>query len=475
MSARAGSMRAAGFFLLAALLGLAAGPAAAQAPPTLSLDEVLESVRRHPTLVAADAVVRQADGERMRSEGAFDPTVNGFVGGRPLGYYDQMVAGASVSLATPLWGLGVEAGWRLGVGDFAPYEGKRETLSAGELFAGVSLPLLKGGPLDEGRADRQRARLGQDLAAAERTGVALDLVAEAEAAYWAWAAASRALRIAGDQLELATQRERGLQRRVEEGAVAPIDALEARRAVLVRRGKLEAASAKERSAASKLSLFVRDAEGRPRVAQPTQAPELPEPPPLRRLGPEEAAEQAWSQRPEGEVWRAAVEVAQVAERLARAQALPKLDLKVGAAVDLPQDGSGSTSLAEPSLDARLDLSFPTLLRAGRGKLASARAKATQVDAKAQLVREKLWAEVLALSARLDAAEAHLRLADETTEVTEALASAEALRFEEGASDLLVVNLREQSLAGARQQQAMLRAEVLALRAGWRALVGPDPG
>ncbi|MCO4768879.1 MAG: TolC family protein [Deltaproteobacteria bacterium] len=455
-----------------ALFAIVLSPSAwAQALP---LERVLESVQRHPDLVAADAVVRQAAGERLRSAGAFDPTVNAFVGGRPLGYYDQAVGGASLSVATPVWGLQVEGGWRVGVGDFATYEGKRETLPGGELFVGVSVPLLKGGPMDDARADRLKARFGEDLASAERTSVTLDLAAQAEMAYWGWAAAVQALQIARDQLDLATRREAGLRRKVEEGAVAPINALEARRSVLSRESKLAAASAKERAAASKLSLFLRDATGQPLLPATEEAPVLPEPASELRLGPSEAAQQAWVRRPEGQAWRAAEEVARVTERLARAQTLPKLDLKVGAAVDLPQNGQGSSALAEPTLDARLDLSFPTLLREGRGKLASARAKSAQVDAKATLVREKMGAAIVTLAAQIDAAEARLKLADESAEVTAALARAETARFNAGASDLLVVNLREQALASAQEQRAMLRAEVLGLRAGWRALVDPDP-
>jgi cobalt-zinc-cadmium efflux system outer membrane protein len=466
---------------LALLFAALAGPAGAradglpgdEASRRLGLGDVLASVDRHPSLVAADGAARGAREELLAAQGAFDPTLKGFFGGRPLGYYDQLIGGASVSWQPGLGGLEVDAGWRIGVGDFAAYEGKRETLPGGELFVGVSLPLLKDGPMDADRAARLQARAGQDVAAAEREAKALDLRAEAEAAWWRWGAAAQAKRVAEQILELAASREAALRRKIDEGAVAPIDALEARRAVLSRRGKLAEATAKERAAATKLSLYLRHDDGAPRVPAPDQAPDLPEPPPAPRPDPAAAAPEAWARRPEGRIWRAATAAADVAVRLARGQALPRLDLTVGASVDLPRDEDAPSSLADPALDARLDLSFPTLLRAGRGKLGAARAKASQIDAKAGYARDVVVAQVQTLAAELDGAEARLALADESAEVSSALAAAEEARFALGASDLLLVNLREQALAAAREEQALLRAEVFALRAAWRAWVTPD--
>jgi len=455
-----------------ALLGLVAGLLAAEAPAApLSLNDVLDSVERHPKLIAAEAALAAADGEALAAEGAFDPTVGGFFGGRPLGYYDQLVAGASLEWDSPLWGLGVEGGWRRGVGDFATYEGKDETTPGGELFVALSVPLLKDGPMDEERAERLAARARRDGASARRDARWLDLIAEAEGAYWSWAAKARRLAISEEMLGLATTRAAGLQRSIDEGAVAPVDALEAQRAVLSRQAKLEAARAKERAAAAKLALYLRDPAGVPIVASADQAPTLPTLVAERRLTVDEAAELAWERRPEGVAWRAAQREADASVRLARAQVLPKVDLKVGASADLPPFQGASTSLTAPTLDARLDLEWPTLMREGRGKLAASRGKADKVAADAIYVRDQLAAEVRSLAAALDAAEARLALAEQAVEVAAALTAAEESRFELGDSDLLIVNLREQSLGMSRKALAEVRAEVLALRASWRALVG----
>jgi len=465
--------------LLIPLLVLAlAGPAPAwaqprpEAPPLLTLTEVLASVQRNPKLIAADAELAEAAGLRMSADGAFDPSLNAFVGGRPLGYYDQVVGGASMSWQSPLWGMALEGGWRVGQGDFASYEGKRETLGGGELFVGLTVPLLYGGPMDAERAGRLRAQALEQGAGADRDIVLLDLRAAAEAAYWSWAAKATGRRVARELLDLALARETGLRRTIEAGAAAKIDGLEYRRSVLSRRGKLADAEAKERMAAAKLALYLRDADGRPRVVRWEEAPSLPEPSIAPRLAPEDAAQVAWAARPEGARWRAEQEVADASRRLARASALPKLDLKVGASADLPRQSDPSPSLAQPTLDARIDLAWPTAMRAGRGKVAQARSKVAQVDAKAAYARDELAARVRSLAAQLDASEQRLVWAAETVQVTEALADAERARFSAGDSDLLFVNLREQTAASAREEQAQLRADVFGLRAAWAALVRP---
>lgn len=466
-------MTRAGWTLLGGLVvlaGIGVGAGEALAAP-VRLADVLASVERHPKLIAADAALAAADGEALAAEGAFDPAVGGFFGGRPVGYYDQLLAGASVSWDTPAWGLEVEGGWRRGVGDFASYEGKAETTPGGEVFVALSVPLLEDGPMDAERAERLAARARRDGAAADRDARWLDLLAEAESAYWSWAAKAQGLAISEDMLALATDRFAGLRRRIDEGAVAPVDALEARRAVLSRQAKVEAARAKERGAAAKLALYLRDAAGTPLVVAAADAPDLPDISAEGRLAVEEAAALAWERRPEGVAWRAAQREIDASVRLARASVLPKVDLEVGASADLPPFAGASASLTEPTLDARLDLEWPTLMREGRGKLAASRAKADKVDADAGYARDQIAAEVRGLAAALDAAEARLALAEEAVDVAGALARAEESRFDLGDSDLLLVNLREQSLGAARIARAELRAEVLALRAAWRALVG----
>lgn len=455
--------------LLAALLVGAPGTVAAQ--ERLALDAVLASVQRHPKLVAAEAAAARAGGEALSAQGAFDPNLKGSFGGRPLGYYDQWTAKAYVDWQSPLWGASVEGGWRLGQGDFASYEGKAETLGGGELFVGLRVPLLYGGPLDPARAERLEALQGVELAEAEQAALLLDLRAAAEAAYWDWGMAAGARDVAADLLELAQTRMVGLERKVAQGASAPIDLLEARRSVNARQGKLAAAEAKERQAAAKLSLYLRDGAGQPRVAEASAAPVVPMPVVESRPSLVEALDAAWAARPEARLWEAARAGNAVQQRLARVGLLPKLDVQVGASVDLPTAPDPPDRLRQPVLDARLDLAWPTAQRQARGKLIQARSKGDEVAAKAQLARDTLGAELRSLDAQLTAAERLLALAEEGVAIGRAVADAERSRFELGDSDLLFVNLREQSLASAQQQRLAFAAEVLGLRARWRALLG----
>jgi cobalt-zinc-cadmium efflux system outer membrane protein len=467
----AGHRRGAACALLIATALWSPSPAASAEP--LPLEDVLRSIAQHPKRIAAERAAAVAAGRRTTAEGAFDPTLVAFVDARPVGYYDQIAGGAAMSWDSPLWGLSLEGGWRIGQGNFATYEGKAETLDAGEWFIKGKLPLLYGGPLDAERAERLVSREAVVAAEASLAETTLDLAAAAEAAYWGWAAEAQARVVAQELLDLAVSREAGLLRQIEQGAKAPIEGLEVRRSVLSRRGKLADAEAKERSAAYSLSLYLRDPDGRPVIASAEQAPSLPDPAPELRPSVAEAAVQAWEARPEGTRWRADLQAAQVGQRLARANLLPKLDLSVGASADVTAQANPSASLAQPTVSLGLDLSWPTAARAARGKVVQATGKLEETAAKARFAQESLATEVAKLAALLGAAERRLALASDTVAVTADLARAEQVRFELGDSDLLIVNLREQTAAGAREEQARLRAQVLALRAAWRALVTPS--
>lgn len=451
------------------LLGLLTlGPASAVATEPVTLREVEASVVTHPERIAAEAAVDAAAGSSLAAAGAFDPHLRGGAFARPMGYYDQATADVGVSWQSPLWGLSLDGGWRIGRGDFASYEGKAETLRGGEWYAGVSVPLLKGGFFDEARSDRLQAIQGERIAEAELSVALLELRAEAAAALWSWAAAGQALRVAEDLLALAEGRAAAVDKRIAEGAAAEIDALEIRRSLLSRRSKVAAAAAKERAAAAKLALYLRDANGQPVVPPRERLPTLPPVPEAALL---RDVESLWAARPEAALWDAELRRATLARRLAIAQLLPKLDVKVKVAADVATQPDPPENLALPVAEGGVSFDVPVAFRAGRGKLQAAEAKLRAVEAKSRWVRDKLEARARELLAALEGARRQLRLAEEAAAVGDALAEAEWTRYQLGSADLLMVNLREQAAAAARQEVAWLRAEVLALEAQWRALEG----
>ena len=158
----------------------------------LTLDDVLKSVReRFPLVQGAQQDVQAAAGEVRASEGAFDIQWKTRATSSLLGYYENDRIDSIIEKPTQIWGTSLFAGYRLGVGDFAVYDGKLETNPGGELRAGLNVPLWRDGPLDRRRANIQRAGFSVVIADAQLSQQRIEAVRLATARYWDWVGAGQ--------------------------------------------------------------------------------------------------------------------------------------------------------------------------------------------------------------------------------------------------------------------------------------------
>jgi cobalt-zinc-cadmium efflux system outer membrane protein len=106
----------------------------------LTESDVLAAVdARVPTIAQAEAMIRASEAEYIGARGGADPMWE--VGAqRWEGYYPSTRANAEVSVDT-VFGPTFTAGYRLGMGEFADYDGKADTLDQGEFGASVKIPL----------------------------------------------------------------------------------------------------------------------------------------------------------------------------------------------------------------------------------------------------------------------------------------------------------------------------------------------
>lgn len=163
---------------------------------------------------------------------------------------------------------------------------------------------------------------------------------------------------------------------------------------------------------------------------------------------------AIQRRPELAAALAGRESAEVELALARNLRSPRIDVSGWVAKDL---GPGPEQLLPPEFVAVVELEIPLLLRKGRGALAAARAELASIDAELRFARDVIAVEVRDAHSAVSAAFQRARLASEQVELARTLARAELRRFELGAGDLLLVNLRELTTAAAARE----RAEALA--------------
>lgn len=413
----------------------------------LSLDDVLRSVvELDPRIEAADFEIEAAEAKLLAARGGFDTTVKARGSIQPLGYYRNGVIDVRFEQPTPLYGLTAWAGWRIGVGEFPVYDGKLLTAQGGELRAGVELPLWRDGGIDRTRADIRQARIEQERKGHSRDAKLLELEAKAAEAYWTWVAAGLRLDIERTLLELALDRDAGLRAQIELGSIEAIVGTDNRRAILSREGRVVAAEREFQKASLELSLYVRDAAGEPLLVGPDRLPsEMPQmlPPELTDIEAEVAA--AIQRRPDLQALLDEREQAEVEQRFARNQRGARIDLGAWVAQDV---GVAPVELQPFELVAAVEIEIPIPLRKARGQLQLARAELGRLGAELRLLENQIAVDVLDAHSAVTAAYQRALLAGEQVALAEALARAELDRFQLGAGDLLLVNLRELATADA---------------------------
>jgi outer membrane protein TolC len=435
-----------------------AGIAAAQPPAhagALTPRELLEAVERAlPLLELARQEVRVAEGQAIEARGAFDLKLK--AGGEAVrGFYDNERLASGFEQPLGALGLSAYGGYRLGRGSFAPYDGKAQTLSDGELSAGFGLPLLRNRAIDARRAGRALADFGLDIAERSFDRFRLTYFKDALNEYWEWAAAGQQRRIAQALLDIAAARDQQLADAAALGQVAPVERTDNQRAILQRRSALATAQRQLELEAIALSLYLRAPDGLPVRPPAARLPELPRP---ALVGdPDEALEiqAALDRRPELQAIRLERQQQEVVLREAENGLLPALDLFTEGARDF---GAGPASRAGSSFEAGLSFELPVQRRSASGRSQQVRARLAAIDQKLRWAEDRVRADVQDALSALRAARAVLEVVTQELLVARELEALERDRFALGDSTQFLVNLRELATADAALREARALAD-----------------
>jgi outer membrane protein TolC len=101
------------------------------------------------------------------------------------------------------------------------------------------------------------------------------------------------------------------------------------------------------------------------------------------------------------------------------------------------------------------------------------AKASQIVAKRRMTEDKITTEVQATFAALTAARERVVQAREAVRLAKYMAEVEQKKFDNGSSDLLSVNLREQQAAEAAETEVDALLEYFQAQAVYRAALARD--
>jgi len=453
--------------MVRAFLFLMTVPAAGQ---TLRLEDVLDSVSRHyPPLLVALQDVAIANAETVQAEGRFDTIVRARWDSDNLGFYENRRWEFGLEQPTTILGMSVSGGYRLGEGSYAPYDGKLDTRSGGELRSGVRLPLFRDRAIDPRRADLSKARLGQRISRLTVDQQKLSVTLGATRRYWDWVAAGRRFSLARTVLQIAQARQSFLDESVKGGLLPAIDAADNRRAVLQRRGQTVEAERLLQQAAIELSLYYRDDRGRLQLPKAEQLPnDFPKEDELSEAEVEEDFVAALRRRPEIprlEAQRAQVDVER---QLARNQQLPAVDVIAGFT---SESGPGVVRRGPQELKAGVSIELPWQRRSAVGRLRAAEARTEQIRQREQFMKDQVLAEVRDATSAVQTARERLKMVRDEVSVSRQLEDAERTRFELGEGTLFQLNLRELATVESEQRQISAQADYQRAMAAYEAAVG----
>lgn len=443
-------------------------PVAASATP-LSEDEVLASAGRHfPQILERLARQRAALGRERAAAGAFDLVFGIDAFERAAGFYDGVSVETKVYQPLRSHGASLYGGWQISDGDFPIYEDDRFTNTGGRFKVGVLFSLLRDRDIDERRFGVRDARIATREAELDVLLTRIGVQQRALAAYWSWVATGRELQIYEELLRIAIERQTGLEQRVRAGAVASVFLTENLQNI-TRRQTLEVIARRaHEAAANSLSFYHRSADGTPLLPARTRLPAMRSGDPLgagarasgssaalaRGAGsagpdPRTGLEALFARRPELRVLAVAMERLEGRVALAENALQPRVDLSLEVGQPLGAVAEGGRSRDETEAIVGLTVEVPLQRRLARGKLDVARAELDAARYRQRFLEDEIDVELRNILLGLRTAQELLALAAQDMALSEQLMIAEQRRFDSGASDFFLVNVREEAAADAR--------------------------
>jgi outer membrane protein TolC len=393
----------------------------------------IQRARREPAI---------AGGELLSAYGAYDSKFHAESLSEPTGFYVNYRNGLGLARQT-WWGGYAAAGYRIGRGDFQPWYKERETNEAGEFKVAFSQPLLQGRAIDAQRVAVFRASLAQQAADPLIQLTILDTARSGAIAYWDWVTTGQFLVAQRELLELAKKRGEQFEVGLKAGKFAEVDVILNTQLIAERQAKMLESEQKFRDTSFKLSLYLRDEDGRPLVPEEGWLPIAY--PAIERQAFDDVESDlagAMSRRPEPQLLQIEIQQVQLDRQLARNEMLPQLNLIGEASQDMGPRASRNNDKGEFELLLGVASEVPIQRRKARGKLQSTAGKIAQVNEKLRITQDKIAVEI-------QSAANALRLTKQIVEQNEAAlkAARDALvryrfAFDSGKIDLIYLNLLE---------------------------------
>lgn len=408
---------------------------------------VNSSLKHYPEVIQAISQVEESIQRVRESRGSFDAKFKGEMDTRTHGFYSGDAYKVTVEKPFPFLNGKVYGGKRQSYGSFPSYEGKVQTLEEGEYFAGVSLSLLRDSLIDTNRylirlrrEDQRQSELALNLMKINVQTMALQ-------AYWMWLIKGHELKVYQDILGLALTRGKQISKRIKAGDLARIYQTENNQYIRKREAQVLRSQMEFQEASNYLSLFFRDGRGIPQRVSFEQLPPMGYPSLTTIQDSFYILERAKKNNIDLQTLASMKKQAELEVSLGRNNILPKVNINYEWNQDQGTLAGDARNFNENRI--MLQVEVPIEYHKGLGKKRAAEAKRDQINSKEKLTREKLNIEVKNLLIKLNSFAEIFTKTNEQVKLADKLANAERRKFSQGASDLILVNIREENFAEAR--------------------------
>jgi outer membrane protein, heavy metal efflux system len=435
----------------------------------LTLEMVLGSVReKFPQIRAQIFNKVAAEGSFISSQGAFDLRWRNRAEVVDDGLYSNRRLDSVLEKPTNIGGMNLYAGFRRGVGSFAPYDGKFFTAPGGEIRAGVEIPLWRDRVLDQRRGNMDRARIDVELAETDVDLQLIEAMRTAAQRYWIWVASGKTLRLMESLFEQAEVRDRGLRERVRQGDLPQFERIDNQRLVLQRRNQVLGAERSLQQAAIDLSLYNRDDKGETVLPTPAQLPERFEAEWVITRSEQELVKVALENRPEYQRIALQVRQNQIDNILAENLLAPRVDINFQTSRDI---APVTPELGRLGVESAIVVEIPLERNLGLGRLQSTKAIHERLRIQEDFIKDQIVADVRDILSLLQVAASRLNLARGEVELAKQLEQGEREIFRLGQSNILTVNLREQATADAAIREIEAIADYQIASTQLKAVIG----
>ncbi|QNK77592.1 TolC family protein [Winogradskyella sp. PAMC22761] len=410
----------------------------------LRFDEYLGFVKKfHPIVKQAELVIDESQAKLMKSRGAFDPKIEVDYSQKKFkntDYYDKL----NGTFKIPTWfGVEVKAAFDDNSGYYLNPE---STVPDNGLYsAGVSVPLGQGLWINNRMAALKQAKLYREQAKLDRDIYVNTILYDAALVYFKWLQAYNELKLFENILENAELRYTGIQKGVEVGENAEIEATEARIAVNDRKLSLEQSKVKLMKAALELSNYLWLEHNVPVELQPDMIPDVNSESIIDStfdINQLREQDTVLEEHPKMLSLNYKLESLDVERKLKANKLLPKIKAEYNFLSEKPEE---TQTFNTADYKGGLTLSFPVFLRKERGDLKLAKLKQQDVEFEIDATRVNLQNKISALKQELESYTVQNEITIEMVSDYERMLQAEERKFQLGESSLFLVNSRESKL------------------------------